>query len=144
MNLSTLLTIPSTSSGVLLFGMAYKTMDSQYKHDLNHKNGLQTELLYLKKILEEEQKQLKELRINDTDSRTNLNEELKEIKVDDSKMTNALEIVKNLYYNCGYYDKKWFKLYRKGKLKTKLKKYKDYEIKLIEEHFEEKSKQLKK
>lgn len=102
-------------------------------------NGLNTEIGFLEKKLEKEKENLNNLK---NDKTRELEEEMKikpKRKINNERVINNLKELRDLYFNIGYYEKKYTKYYDNGKLNQKLRKdYSKEEINIIEEEIKQK------
>ena len=95
----------------------------------------------MKKILYEEKERLIELKNTKTNNGNNLFKKLESIPIIEPEDVKILTEHLELYYDCGYNEKKYLKLYKKGKLSDRLKyKYNDYGIDLVKKYIEDRSK----
>lgn len=124
--------------GPLLMSCALEFISYRgYKIRIREEKGINSELEFLKKQIELEREHLESLKQEKT--RDNENTEFRTVEVDDKQRLRELEGISNLYFNLGYYDKKYYKLYRQGRLEKKLGQYyNEDEINLAKEYLEEK------
>lgn len=124
--------IPLILCGGILY-QAYR----EYQKNANKKNGINSELEFLKSQIGKEKEALKELKKDKT--RKNEIAEYSNVKVDDKKQLKALRNYLDLYYNLGYDIKKYFRYYKQGKLDKELQEYYDEEaLELAKKYLEEK------
>jgi len=122
-----------------IYGIFFSFIDyTNNKSEIKKEKGNISKLEFLKNSLEEEKTKLKELiskkEINNT---TCKEEDFKVVEVDDKEVLKQLKATLNLYYNCGYNEKKYYKYHEQGILKEKLKKsYPEYDIEKVEEYLE--------
>ena len=96
-----------------------------------------SELEYLKRMLQDQKEILSEMQKEATLNKDKV-EEVKGIKVADKQIIAALENEEYLYYDVGLNLKKYYLLYKKGKLAEKLAKYYNQEgVELITEYIKE-------
>ena len=111
------------------------------KESVKEINAINSELEFLENNLENEKQIIEDLKKNK--NKPNKVDGYEVVKVDSEKELSDLKELSNLYYNCGYNEKKYYEYLKKGILAKKLeKKYTDKGIEKIEEYLEEKGPQL--
>ena len=116
---------------------------AHHKEDLRKENGINSELEFLKRQIEEERKSLASLQQEKTK-----NEEKKDYQIIEVNDLQQLRMLKNylmFYYDLGYNSKKYYKYYRQGQLDDILdERYDDINICLAKKYFEGKGPVLSK
>ena len=130
-------TLVSGTIGLQL-GSLFTLVDySNFRERAKRAKGIDSELEFLKLQIKKEKEALAVLR--EEKIRDKENTEFRSTQVNDKQQLEALRRYLELYYVLGYDEKKLSRLYRKGRLDEKLKKYyDDTEIKLAKKYLEEK------
>lgn len=104
---------------------------------VREQKGKETQLEYLEKDLEDLKEEIKQLKLDKTNSKKL--EEFSISKVDSKEELKGLREYLTFYYNLGYNEQKYFKYYQQGKVYDKLNRsITDLGIEFINNHFEEK------
>ena len=104
---------------------------------LKKHNGNVSELEYLKKVQQGEKEILAEMQKEAALNKDKI-EEVTSVKVDDKQIIADLKSEEYLYYDVGANLKKYYLLYKKGKLAEKLSKYYNQKgVELVTEYVEE-------
>ena len=131
---SFLLTLPACFFLCVVFGVP---LADEYLQNKKTKKGLENQLDFLNNDIEKQKDLLEELKKKKINS-NELKNGFHLVRVNDKNILAELRNYLNLYYDCGYNNKKYYKYYKKGKLKNKLSKYyNESEIVMIEDYFKE-------
>lgn len=109
-----------------------------YKNGKKDKEGIKCQLGALKDIVREEEEKINQIEKHKTKSPTDSRLIVKSFVPNHERMEEIIEQL-DIYYDIGYYGKKYYELYENGNLHERLKNiYEDKDIETIQKYFDDK------